>query len=465
MDLKKNQTYEVTIDSASAEGFGVCRIDGRAVFVPGTIPGEKWVIRLLKVTETVIWAKGVECQLRSLMRIENDCPNPCGGCVLRHVQYEEELRQKKNRVDECLRRIGRQTVLTDCIHPSPQIERYRNKAIFAVGLSEGRAAFGFYRTRSHDLIPISDCLLQSENCLHTARAVIDFMNSNGILPYDETTRKGIVRHLFYRESEKAGVLCIVAARGFGEKTSYLVQYLRDHCQWLTGIVLNINKSTGNTVLKGDFYTLWGKPQIRDILCGVEFVISPQAFFQINPKQAEAIYRKAIEYSGNPKKVLDLYCGAGTISLCFAKSGISVIGVDIVPEAIENARKNAEENHLTNVSFICADTADRKLHAELDSHPVDTIVVDPPRKGLSQPIVLEIAQLAPEKIIYVSCNPATLARDIENLSNYGYSLRKAEAFDMFPRCGHVETVCCLYHQKKDFISVPYEPKDDDYLKNR
>ncbi len=448
------------MESASPEGFGVCRLDGRAVFVQNALAGERWEILILKVTNTAVWAKGLKLLEASPHRIPQDCPNPCGGCTLRCSDYEEELRIKREHVENCLRRIGGlaphnadasddrhpsgdtassgagASHIVSCIHPSSLTERYRNKAIFAVAEVDGKACFGFYRPRSHDLIPVSDCLLQSAACVRDARAVVEFMNEKGIPAYHEQSGKGNVRHIFRRESASEAVLSIVAARGFGAHTAALVAWLRDRCPDLTGIVLNINKTDGNTVLGGDYYTLWGSPTVHQRFCDVDFEVSTPAFLQVNPLQAEAVYRKVAEYVCPSKRVLDLYCGAGTVSLCLAKAGCEVTGVEIVPEAIENAKRNAERNGL-QAKFICCDSADLCTEERFDA-----VVVDPPRKGLAESVVNDLLRLSPEKLVYISCNPATLARDLKLLTEQGYVLEKTEVFDMFPRTAHVETVVLL-----------------------
>ncbi|MBQ3380336.1 MAG: class I SAM-dependent RNA methyltransferase, partial [Oscillospiraceae bacterium] len=305
--LSKNQKYTVTIESCTVEGYGVCRLDGRAVFVSGVLPGEDWEVLILKVTNTAVWAKGTRMLKASPDRIPNTCPNPCGGCSLRCLRYPAELTVKKQHVDDCLRRLGGQARGTDCIHPSPDTDRCRNKAVFAVGDRDGKAVFGFYRPRSHDIVPVTDCLLQSERCLQAAKAVIDFMNREGISAYCEETGRGTVRHLLWRESDRDAVLCITAARGFGSRTEDLVGFLRRACPFLTGIVLNVNKSRLNTVLAGEFYTLWGRETVRQRFCGVDFEVQPQAFLQVNSLQAEAIYRKVCEWAipaGEEPEVLD-----------------------------------------------------------------------------------------------------------------------------------------------------------------
>ena len=463
-ELKKNEIYTVSIDGYTSEGSGVCHVEERAVFVPGTICGEQWRVRIVKVGKTKIYGKGEVMMSASPARVMPACPffGKCGGCDLWHMDYREELRFKLQRVNDALRHIGRQDFVIEQILGSEQQEGYRNKGIFAVGLSGGKPACGFYRERSHDLIPVERCLIQSELSCRTAAAVTAFLAKHQLAPYDEQSGCGTVRHVFCRHSVSGtgSVVCVVSARGFGALTQPLVDCLRETCPELTGIVLNINKAKGNTVLAGKFYTLWGDPCIQDSLCGFQFSISPQAFFQINPPQAEKLYRKAVDYASSfsPGLLLDLYCGAGTISLCMSGIAEHVIGAEIVPEAVENARQNAQRNQITNVEFQCADAGEAAMMLAQRGVKPDVIVVDPPRKGLDSLTVEAIRTMSPAGLVYVSCNPATLARDILMLNDCGYELQAGTAVDMFPRTSHVETVCCLYHQKKDFIYVSYEPKN-------
>lgn len=446
--LKKNDIYTVSIDGYGSQAQGVCHIDGRAVFVPRALPGERWEIKILKVSNTAVYAKGEKLLLPSPQRRDSDCPwfGSCGGCDCWHMSYEEELRFKLQRVNDALERIGKQSLKAGGIIGSDSVYRYRNKGIFAFAPGAEGAGFGFYRERSHQLIPIGHCLIQNELSERCAAAVAGFINSRGIPAYDEETGKGTVRHVFCRLAVNTGdaVVCIVAARGFGGCTQELVEELRRACPELTGIVLNINKTRGNTVLSGDFYTLWGRADMEDILCSLHFSISPQAFFQINPPQAQRLYELALDYAC-PEKVglaFDLYCGAGTISLCLARRADKVIGAEIVPEAVANAAANAAANGVSNVEFICGDAGEAAGELESRGLRPEVVVVDPPRKGMDEKAVAAVAAMAPERIVYVSCGPATLARDILRFNAFGYELRSATAVDMFPRTCHVETVCLL-----------------------
>ena len=451
--IKKNDIFEALIEGYNSEGSGVARILGRAVFVPRTIRGEVWRIVIVKVTSSAVYGRALEAVKLSGERVEPKCENcfRCGGCSLWHMSYDEELRFKLGRVNDALRHIAHQSVQADKITGSDSVEHYRNKGIYAVREVGGRAVKGFFAPRSHELVPVHSCLIQSSIADKAADAVVSFMNKNGIRAYDEKTRRGLVRHVYVRRAVKTNdaVAVIVASGGFGARTGSLVEYLRSRCPELSGIVLNVNKTSGNTVLAGDFHTIWGRDYITDSLGGISYELSPQAFYQINPPQAERLYAKALEYAApsGGGTVLDMYCGAGTISLFLAKSAHRVIGAEIVPEAVGNARANAERNGIDNARFICADASEAAERLLADSVRPEIIVVDPPRKGMDESAVRALCGMTPDRIVYVSCNPATLARDITVFSECGYTLRRAEAFDLFPRTSHVETVVLMSRKDK------------------
>lgn len=448
----KNQIHRVTIDTFSSDACGVCHIDGLAVFVPAAIPGEEWDIQILKVLKNCAYARGTKLLLPSPSRTDPACPyyRRCGGCNCRHMSYEAELQFKLQKVNDALQRIGRQHFEITEIYGSAETEHYRNKGILAVGSVDGQAVSGFYRERSHQLIPITSCAIQDELTHRASDAVTAFMNQFQVPPYDEQTGGGIVRHLFCRRAVHTDdrLLCIVARKGFGSQTQALVEALRRQCPELTGIMLNINKTGGNTVLAGDFYTLWGKDHITDTLCGLQFHIAPQAFFQVNVPQAERLYGKALEYAQLTKDQLafDLYCGAGTISLCLARQAGKVIGAEIVPEAIENANDNAAANGIANAEFLCADAGQAAVTLAARGLRPDVVVVDPPRKGMQEDAVKAVASMAPSRIVYVSCEPSTLARDVLRFQELGYTLTAAAAYDLFPRTAHVETVVLMSRVK-------------------
>lgn len=448
MILKKNEIYTVKIEGYTSEAMGVCRIAGRAVFVKGALVGETWEVRIVKVTSSAVYGRGEKLIEPSCERVKPTCPHfgICGGCDTQHMTYAAELDFKRGRVCDALEHIGRQSMGVQEIIAADRTEHYRNKGIMAVADVNGKPCAGFFRERSHDLIEAGDCLIQNELCAAAAKTVIAFLADNAIPAYSEETGKGTVRHIYTRRAFHTAdaMLCIVSARGFGAMTQSLVDAVRRACPELTGIVLNINKSRGNTVLDGDFYTLWGRENITDSLCGVRFDISPRAFFQVNPPQAEKLYEKAIEYAAVNKDdtVLDLYCGAGTISLCLAGKAGQVIGAEIVPQAIENAKQNAKNNGLDNAEFICADAGEAAQEFLRRGVTPKAVVVDPPRKGMDAQAVRAVCSMKPERVVYVSCNPSTLARDITVFNECGYKLEKAAAVDMFPRTSHVETVCLL-----------------------
>ena len=444
--LKKNEQYTCTITGYNSEGMGVAHIHDRAVFIKDAIVGETWEVKILKVTTGAVYAKGMNLLAPSPARITPVCPvaGKCGGCVLSHMSYEEELKLKLDKVNHALRRIGGSDYIIDEIIPSDHEFRYRNKGITAVGNQNGTVCAGFYRQRSHDIIPVTDCLLQSEVANRINLAVLEWMQQNKIPAYNEETHKGSVRHVFTRTNRKGQVLVtIVSAKGFGTATPTLAPALLEACPDVVGVVLNINKTKGNSVLAGDFHTLWGSDTIEESLCGYTFSISPQAFFQINPPQAEKLYNRAVEYAApNGGTVLDLYCGTGTITLCLSAKADHVIGAEIVPEAVENAKENALRNNVGNAEFICADAAAAAQSFKDRGIAPDCIVVDPPRKGMYPDALQNIVDMAPERIVYVSCDPATLARDVKLLAERGYHITKGTAVDMFPRTHHVETVVCL-----------------------
>lgn len=445
-ELKKNDIFTCQITGYTSEGMGVAHIHDRAVFIKDTIVGETWEVKILKVTKGAVYAKGMKLIDASPARTEAVCPvaGKCGGCVLMHMNYEEELKMKLDKVNHALQRIGGSDFVIEEIIPAESELRYRNKGITAVGTDNGAVCAGFYRQRSHDIIPVSDCLLQSEIANRVNAAVLDWMREYNIPAYNEETHKGSVRHIFTRTSRKGQVLVtVVSAKGFGTATNTLAPALLKSCPEVVGVVLNINKTKGNSILAGDFHLLWGSETIEETLCGYTFTISPQAFFQINPPQAEKLYNRAVEYAApNGGTVLDLYCGTGTITLCLSAKADHVIGAEIVPEAVENAKANAKRNGVTNTEFICADAAAAAQSFKERGIAPDCIVVDPPRKGMYPEALQNIVDMHPRRIVYVSCDPATLARDVKLLGEQGYHITKGTAVDMFPRTHHVETVVSL-----------------------
>ena len=447
--VEKNKIYRAAITSYSTEGMGMARIQDMVVFVPGTAAGDQCDIRITRVASRMAYGRAERIVVPSKHRITPACPlaGKCGGCCWQHITYEEELRAKQQKVADALRRIGGVAVEDLPITGAPEITHYRNKAQYPVGLgADGTVVTGFYRIRSHDIIPAEQCLIQSETADLLAGVVRGWMADCGVAPYEETSKKGVVRHIYVRTGAASGEahLCIVAARSRLPAQEELLRRVREACPSLTGVVLNVNKHTDNVILGEKTLTLWGEPELEDRLCGNVFRLSPHAFYQVNHAQAEQLYACVLDFAGltGAESVLDLCCGAGTITLALARKASRAVGVEIVPEAVTNARENAARNGVENVDFYCADAAQAAMRfARMGKHP-DVIVADPPRKGLDEETIEAAAQMAPDKIIYVSCDPATLARDVKHFAGLGYQIERARVFDLFPRTRHVETVVLL-----------------------
>ena len=444
---KKNSVYELDIAGYTAEGLGVARLDGRVVFVPNTIRGERWQVQLLKVNKNVAWGRTVKPVVESPCRVPSDCPHsgPCGGCQFRHMDYKEELEAKRQRVEDALRRIGGVDVRVDTIRGAADTHRYRNKVQFPVARGKEGIHVGLFRARSHDVIDVEDCLLQSEASNRLGRALKDWMEQKKIPAYDEKTGKGLVRHLYVR-TNRAGesLVCLVVNGKKLPDEVGLVNALRTCDPGLAGVVLNVNEKATNVILGDSYRTVWGRDWLEEELCGLTFRLSVPSFFQINRAQTEVLYSRAVEFAGlmGKETVLDLYCGIGTISLTMAKQAGKVIGAEIVPEAIEDAKENAARNGIKNAEFFCGDAGEIAYKLASEGVRPDVICVDPPRKGLASGVTDILADMAPERIVYVSCDPATLARDVKLLGERGYAVKKAEAVDLFPRTQHVESVVLL-----------------------
>ena len=444
MELAKNQEHTVTIEGYGEGGMGVARIDGRVVFVHGALRGEKCRVLILKTLKSVAFAKVLEVIEPSSERITPDCPYfpRCGGCTYRHIRYEEELRLKKQRVQDNLSRIGGSDVTVEEILGARDTLRYRNKAQYPVSKD---GAVGFYRARTHEVIECEHCLLVKPEADAAAEALREYMQSCRVAGYDEKTGRGPVRHLYIR-SNAAGesLVCVLVNGDKLPKEDRLVTLLRDACPKCTGIVLGTNTKKGNVILGDRYRTLWGSDRLEDTLCGKTFRLSVPSFYQVNRVQAERLYAKAIEFAGltGQETVLDLYCGAGTITLALSDHAKKVLGAEIVPEAIDDARENAARNGVKNAEFFCGDASDVAKKLARENLRPDVITVDPPRKGLAADVVESIAEMQPGRVVYVSCDSATMARDVKRLADLGYTAQRACAVDMFPRADHVETICLL-----------------------
>ena len=459
--LIKNQIYEATIVDYTAEGQGVAKIEGCAVFIPNAIVGEKCTVRIEKAQKT--WAAGkiVELLEKSPHRVNRECPvaKLCGGCDFWHMDYEEESRLKADRVKAALNRIGGENLTELPILSAPTCYGYRNKAQYPVAAKKGRAYTGFYRAGTHSVVESGRCLILPEITDKVKDAVLDYVNQYRITVYDEQTGKGLLRHIFVRKGEVSGQI-LVCLTVNGRKLPH-VPDLIDRLKQIPGfttLVISVNTKDTNIILGDEFITLYGPGYIEDTLCGLKFRLSPRSFYQVNHHQAQRLYQAAIELAGITKDdtVLDLYCGVGTITLSMAAAAGKVIGVEVIPQAVADAKDNAKRNGIENAEFFCGDAGEAALALAKEGIHIDVAVVDPPRKGLSADAIEALAQIAPRRIVYVSCDPATLARDVALLKERGYQLQKALAADLFPRCAHVESIVCLTRENIHQMKLHAEP---------
>ena len=442
--LEKGSVYTAVIDGYSSEGLGIARVNGAVVFVPHAVRGEEIDLRITKVMKTSCAGEIVKIHNPSPERMEPECPyaGKCGGCAYRHLTYPEELWAKRQRVQDALTRIGGLDLTVEEILGAKNPEHYRNKSQYPVGAD---GSIGFFQARTHKVVPIRRCLIQTEAADRTAQAVGEWMRRYKISAYDETTGKGLVRHVCVRVNRKGESLCCVVVNGNKvPREPELAAYVTAAVPHTVGVLLNSNTRRGNVILGDKYRTLFGRNYLMDTLCGLEFKLSMPSFYQVNRDQAEVLYGKALEFAGltGNETVLDLYCGIGTITLCLAKAAKRVIGAEIVPPAIRDAKENALRNHVENAEFFCGDAADIAAKLESDGLRPDVVTVDPPRKGLAPEVIASVAAMGPEKVVYVSCDPATLGRDVKIFREFGYEAKRAAAVDMFPGTAHVETVVLL-----------------------
>ena len=432
------------IQGYGSDGQGVAHLpDGMTCFVDQALQGETCLVQLDKVGKTCAWGHVLGVQTPSPARLEPDCPHygACGGCALRHMTYAEELEFKRQKVESCLTRIGGCDTQVSVIYGSENTLRYRNKVQFPISGS----SVGFYAARTHRVTDVEDCLLQPELCARLRQALKEYMNAYQVPAYDERTGTGLLRHLYIRTNQVGESLCCLLCNGRSLPwEEELVNALRKAEPSLKGIILGINERKTNVILGDSYRTLWGENHLMDEIRGLSFRLSVPSFYQVNTPQAEVLYGLALDLAAltEEETAVDLYCGIGTITLCLAQQAKRVIGAEIVPQAIEDARENALRNGLSNVEFFCGDAADIAARLARDGIHPHVITVDPPRKGLAEEVAASIAQMAPERLVYVSCDPATLARDVKRFSQLGYRLQKAVAVDLFPRTPHVETVALL-----------------------
>ena len=449
--MQKNDEIIISITDITSDGNGVGRYEGLAVFVPMTAVGDTALVHIVKVKKTYAYGKLISVQTPSKDRILNDCPvfNRCGGCVYRHINYTAECNLKHNHVENCIKRIGTIDITAKKIIPAKAQAFYRNKAQFPISQNGN---VGFFANRSHRIIECDNCLLQPEEFSTIAKIVSAWIKKFSVSVYDEVKHMGLLRHLYLRKGEKTGEIMVVLVIN-GDTIPHFEplkeELIKAYPENIKSIQLNINKLNTNVILGKECVTLYGESYINDILCGVKVRISALSFYQVNHDMTEILYKQAVRYAQPEKKnILDLYCGAGTIGLSMAKQAQSIIGVEIIPEAILDAKQNALNNNIENARFICADAAQAAKQLSKENIHPDVVILDPPRKGCEESLLKTVAEkFSPQRIVYVSCDPATLARDCAVLKKFDYKLKEYTPVDLFPRTGHVETVSLFLKSKE------------------
>ena len=473
MPLQKNQILTLRIERLSSDGSGVAHsADGEAVFVPGTASGDEARVRIVKDCGRYAFGILDELLTPSPDRIPVDCPvaGPCGGCSLRHLDYAAELRAKQESVLDAFRRIGGLEVPVLDILPSPEVDRYRNKVQFPVGVDKNCVpCIGFYAGRTHRIVPCPDCKLQPGVLNEIGNALCAFFAQQGIRPYDEQSGKGLVRHIFLRRGAHSGqiMVCLVCTRTKLPHAEQLCTALRGQFPAISTILLNVNAKNTNVILGSENHILYGPGYIEDTLCGVPVRLGPLSFYQVNTLAAERLYGVAAQYAQltPDDTLLDLYCGMGTIGLSMAEQCRELIGVEIVPEAIESAKANAArmgEAVAAKSRFFCADAGQAATQLAAEGLHPDIVMLDPPRKGCDEATLSAVVRMAPRRVVYVSCNPATAARDAAWLEKNGYHTEKVQPVDLFPRTKHCETVVLLSKGEVDSkkIRVEFSLEDMD-----
>ena len=466
MPLQKNQILTLRIERLSSDGSGVAHsADGEAVFVPGTAPGDEARVRIVKDCGRYAFGILDELLTPSPDRIPVDCPvaGPCGGCSLRHLDYAAELRAKQESVLDAFRRIGGLEVPVLDILPSPDVDRYRNKVQFPVGIDKnGAPCIGFFAGRTHRIVPCPDCKLQPSVLNEIGNALCAFFAQQGIRPYDEQSGKGLVRHIFLRRGAHSGqiMVCLVCTRAKLPHAEQLCTALREQFPAISTILLNVNAKNTNVILGSENHILYGPGYIEDSLCGVPVRLGPLSFYQVNTLAAERLYGVAAQYAQltPDDTLLDLYCGMGTIGLSMAEQCRELIGVEIVPEAIESAKANAARMGKAVAAksrFFCADAGQAATQLAAEGLHPDIVMLDPPRKGCDEATLSAVVRMAPRRVVYVSCNPATAARDAAWLEQNGYHAEKVQPVDLFPRTKHCECVIALSKGEIDSKKVRVE----------
>jgi 23S rRNA (uracil1939-C5)-methyltransferase len=444
MDIKKNDDIKLNIESMTSEGSAVGHYNGIAVFVRGAVAGDEIIAHIIKTSKRYCIATIKEIIKKSPNRIDSDCDvsQKCGGCSFRNMTYGEELKYKKTRVEDAITRIAHLDIDVANVVAADKLDHYRNKAQYPVSICDGELIAGFYAYKSHRIIPCSNCKLQSEDFELCLTAFEKWVNVSNITSYDESTGKGLLRHIYLRKAFGTGEImaCAVINGDVLDNAQLLIDEL-SAIDNVVSICVNINKSRSNVILGDNTKTIWGSDTITDVLLGKKFIISPNSFYQVNHDQCEKLYSKAGEYAGltGNETVVDLYCGAGTIGLTMADKAKQIFGIEIVPQAIENAKINANINNISNAEFFCGDAFEGAKVLEKRGIKADVVILDPPRKGCQKELFDVLQRMNPKKIVYVSCDSATLARDLQILDEKGYVTKQVTPVDMFPRTPHVECV--------------------------
>ncbi len=444
MSIKKNDDITLKIEDMTNEGSSVGHYDGMAVFVRGAVTGDEIVSHIIKAKKNYAIGIVKEIVSPSPYRIESDCPvsNKCGGCSFRNMTYGAELQYKQNRVADAVKRIGHIDAAIMPIIGADTVDNYRNKAQYPVNIENSEFEAGFYAYKSHRIIPCTDCRLQQREFKGILDVVADWVKQNNVTSYDEKTGRGLLRHIYIRRAPKTGetMVCLVINGKNIPNESELVNALIED-ENIKSVCVNINREKTNVILGNRTNVIYGQKTITDVLLGKKFVVSPESFYQINHDQCEKLYTKAAEYAGvtGNETVVDLYCGVGTIGLSMADRVKQIFGIEIVPQAIENAKINAKQNGISNAEFFCGDAFDGAKELEKRGIAPDVVILDPPRKGCQKELFDVIEQMNPKRIVYVSCDSATLARDLQVLQTKGYRTLEVTPVDMFPRTPHVEAV--------------------------
>ncbi len=445
--VQRNDDIALTIDALGSEGQGIGRVEGYAVFVPGTLPGEHVRAHIIKAGSGFGVGKLIEIEAPAPERVDPPCKifAACGGCTLQHMAYSAQLAYKHKVVEDALTRIGG---LTDFV-VSPVLGmdnpwRYRNKGSFPLAIVGPHVETGFFSPRSHRLIPMPDCLIQQQNVLQAAFAVRDWANTYSIPAYDEQTGKGLLRHVVARASYTGEVMATVVATGMLPHKKELLEIMQEQVDGLVSVYLNVQRAKSNVILGDEYRLLWGKETIEEQLCGLTFSLGPASFLQVNPVQTERLYTTALNLLAltGGERVVDAYCGIGTITLLLARSAQEVIGIENVPQAVDDAKRNAQRNNLRNVQFLCEESETALPRLVEDGLALDALVMDPPRKGADEGFLRAVIKSGVRRVLYISCNPATLARDCRILADSGYQIQAVQPVDMFPHTAHVETVVLM-----------------------